>query len=100
MKIEGNGHLFDPNQRILRNDVQADAARTDGPNSSQARDRLEISAKSLELRRADLGSPNADQIRTERIAEISRRVETFTYTVNAEKVADAIISGALDDETT
>lgn len=100
MKIEGNGHLFDPGQRLVRNDGQADALRAGEPNSRKTEDRLEISARSLQLRDADLTAAPSGQVRANRVAEISRQVETLTYTVNAEKVAEAIISGSLVDKTT
>ena len=91
MKINGNDPII--NAQLQTNQQE----REPSPKIEQLRrpqDRLEFSTTSRELQ----SSEETAEARARRISEISKRIDRGTYNINAEKVAEAIITGAVLDE--
>lgn len=66
--------------------------------SNQGRDRLELSTDSRNLRPLVEKAKEAPDVRSERVAEISRQLDNGTYNIRAERVADALITGSILSE--
>jgi negative regulator of flagellin synthesis FlgM len=60
-------------------------------------DRVQISDRAKEIQRIKALADQPDAVREERIAQISRSIDTGTYTVSGKHVADAVIRQTLTD---
>ena len=61
-------------------------------------DRLDLSARSREISRFNELIQSTPDIREERVEQVRRELESGTYNVKAEKIAEKIIGGNLLDE--
>ncbi|MFQ5737832.1 MAG: flagellar biosynthesis anti-sigma factor FlgM [Acidobacteriota bacterium] len=93
MKINGN----DP---VVRVQFQVDQTEPDRSaktgQKTEPKDRLEFSTTSRELQSTRAKETSVP--RAERIAQIQKQLEDGTYNIKAEKVAEAIMKGAIVDE--
>jgi len=98
MKIDGQNPFLNSSFQ-----VQPKEQRPERETSSQTiqgntgPDRLEFSVASKQLHSYQAAARNAPEVRTERVADISRQLQAGTYNIKAEKVADAIITGSILD---
>ncbi len=96
MKIEGNNPFINTQlTKVQAGEQQSEREQAKATEQlDQVRDRLEFSANSVYERKVH----EAPEMRAERIAEIARKLESGTYNIKAEKVAEAIIVGSIVDE--
>ncbi|HSR50122.1 MAG TPA: flagellar biosynthesis anti-sigma factor FlgM [Acidobacteriota bacterium] len=95
MRIDGTNplHALIEAQQQNENSDAAERQRVD--QSSKDQDRLEFSTDSRNIRPLVERANEAPDVRTDRVAEISRQLESGTYNINAERVADALITGSI-----
>lgn len=100
MKIDGNNPLINTDAMIRNDDQSAKkqqdshAGRADSP-----RDRVELSTDAKRLEFYEKTALETPDIRTDRVNEIRERLETETYDIKAEEVAEALIRGNFIDES-
>jgi negative regulator of flagellin synthesis FlgM len=95
MKIEGSLHFIDPSQRVQKEETSTDRQNARVPSTQQVEDRLEFSTSIREFQQLDKKAHEAPEIRADRVAEIERELNSGTYNIKAEKVAEAMITGAI-----
>jgi len=95
MKIEGSLHFIDPSHRVQKEETSTDRQNARVPNTQQVEDRLEFSTSIREFQQLDKKAREAPEIRADRVAEIERELNSGTYNIKAEKVAEAMITGAI-----
>jgi negative regulator of flagellin synthesis FlgM len=76
---------------------QPERTRKDGEIQPDS-DRLELSVQSREISHLDELIRSAPDVRESRVEEVRRAIESGTYNVKAEKIAEKIIGGDLLDE--
>jgi negative regulator of flagellin synthesis FlgM len=89
------------NTAISRLDVQQQNVRSqrageDGAPSNS--DRIELSVRGREIQQLDEMIRSTPDIRTARVEQVRQALESGTYNVKAEMIADKIIGGDLIDE--
>lgn len=96
MKIEGNLHFIDQNYRVQKEKASSDhqQARV-SKTTGGVEDRLEFSTSIREFQQLEKKAQEVPEIRAERVADIKRELNSGTYNIKAEKVADAMIRGAI-----
>ena len=68
------------------------------PSSPQETgDKVQLSDRSREIARAREAVESAPEVRSEKVARIKSALQTGTYNVKAEKVAEAVIRGMIDE---
>ncbi len=97
MEINGKNPIA-LNAAVPRLDVQVQIARApkageDGAGT--ASDRIELSVRSRDL---DLMIQSTPDIREARVEQVRQAIESGTYNVKAEMIADKIVGGNLIDE--
>ena len=98
MEIDGNNPLIGLNN-VQRLDSPHQSERPQkGGNRPSDSDRLELSVRSLEISHLDELIRSTPDIREERVEQVRREIESGTYNVKAEKIAEKIIGGNLLDE--
>ena len=99
MEINGTNPLIGLNNKVERLDALAQQDRTPetGRNTSDS-DRLELSMRSLEIAHLEGLIQSTPDVREARIEQVRREIESGTYNVKAEQIADRIIGGNLLDE--
>ena len=99
MEINGKNPLISFNNNVQRLEVSQQSERTQksGGEHSDA-DRLELSVKSREISHLDELIRSTPDVRESRIEQVRRKLESGTYNVKAEKIAEKIIGGNLLDE--
>jgi negative regulator of flagellin synthesis FlgM len=95
MKIEGSLHFIDPSHRVQKEETSTDHQNARVPSTQQVEDRLEFSTSIREFQQLDKKAREAPEIRADRVAEIERELNSGTYNIKAEKVAEAMITGAI-----
>lgn len=96
MRIDGTNPLSALIEAQQHNENSSDAAeRQRVEQSSQGQDRLELSTDSRNIRPLVEQANEAPEVRADRVAEISRQLDNGTYNINAERVADALITGSI-----
>ena len=60
-------------------------------------DKVVLSERSKEIARAKELAEGAPEVRTEKVAKLKAAIEAGTYNIKAEKVADAILKGMIDE---
>ena len=95
MKIEGNLHFIDQNYRVQKEEASADHKQARVSRTGGVEDRLEFSTSIREFQQLEKQAQEAPEIRAERVADIKRELNSGTYNIKAEKVADAMIRGAI-----
>jgi negative regulator of flagellin synthesis FlgM len=99
MEINGTNPLIVLNNKVQRLDSsqQSERALAGGAEHPDS-DRLEISARSREISHLNELIQSTPDIREEKVAAVRREIESGTYNVKAEKIAEKIIGGNLLDE--
>jgi negative regulator of flagellin synthesis FlgM len=86
MRIERPGHI-QPVNPYRQQEMKQEEAKA----KAKGRDKLEISDEALELQR----NQETAAERAERIAELKKQVQSGTYHVDAQKIAEAIVKKGL-----
>jgi len=98
MEIDGNNPLIGLSSvQRLDSPHQPERPQKSGDQHSDS-DRLELSVRSLEISHLDELIRSTPDIREERVEQVRREIESGTYNVKAEKIAEKIIGGNLLDE--
>ncbi|MFZ0430938.1 MAG: flagellar biosynthesis anti-sigma factor FlgM [Acidobacteriota bacterium] len=100
MKIDGNNPYLKPEfqlqqrEQASQQEKQKVQEQPDGP-----RDRLEFSVTGKELQYLSQKASEAPDVRSERVAEIKSQIEAGTYNIQAQEIAEAMITGSLIDKS-
>ena len=99
MEINGTNPLIGLNKNVQRLDApqQPERNKATGGGSSNS-DRLELSVRSREISHLEELIQSTPDVREDRVNQIRSAIESGTYNVKAEKVAEKIIGGNLLDE--
>jgi negative regulator of flagellin synthesis FlgM len=95
MKIEGNLHFIDASHRVQKEESSTEHQKARVSRSQEVEDRLEFSTSIREFQQLDKKAREAPEIRADRVAAIERELNAGTYNIKAEKVAEAMITGAI-----
>lgn len=101
MEINGKNPLDALSPSVQRLDVQQPTQRVQksGDNKPQlSSDRIELSVRSREIQHLDALIQSTPDVRENKVEKIRSAIESGTYNVKAEKIADKILSGSLIDE--
>jgi flagellar biosynthesis anti-sigma factor FlgM len=99
MKIDGSNPYFLPDFQNVKREAALPPPGSSSLDIKSPRDRLELSVTGRELNELTYKVSESSEARAERIAEIRSRIETGTYNIKAEEVAEAIITGGLIDRS-
>lgn len=99
MKIDGSNPYLHPDYQALKKEGALPPSETSALVPSSRRDRLELSVTGKELHELAYRAQESPEVRAARIAEIQSRIETGTYNIKAQEVAEAIITGGLIDRS-
>jgi negative regulator of flagellin synthesis FlgM len=83
-------------RRVERPSTDAQPSKTDSDAVRFPADKLEISSHSRELARARHAAETAPDVRSEKVAEIKKRVEDGTYSVSPQLLARKLLEGSDD----
>ncbi len=99
MEINGTNPLICVNNKVqrLEGSQQSERAQKSGGEQSDS-DRLELSVRSREISHLDELIRSTPDVRESRVEQVRRELESGTYNVKAEKIAEKIIGGNLLDE--
>ncbi|HOJ52680.1 MAG TPA: flagellar biosynthesis anti-sigma factor FlgM [Syntrophales bacterium] len=99
MKITGRGELqnealqkYQPTDAVQKGKVKGEKAESPG---LVPEDKVSISAQSRDINIARGAIENLPEIREDRVAEIKKAVESGTYQVDADKLADKLALDSL-----
>jgi flagellar biosynthesis anti-sigma factor FlgM len=100
MEINGNNPLIGLKSNVRQLDGTQRSTQTGKSESdrSSGSDRLELSVQSRNVQHLDDLIRSTPDIREAKVEQISRDLQTGTYNVKAEKIAEKIIGGTLLDE--
>ncbi len=99
MEINGTNPLIGLQKEVQRLDVPAQTERVQTAGSDQHdSDRLELSVRGLNLSHLEELIRSTPEIRESRVEQVRRDIESGTYNIKAEKIAEKIIGGSLLDE--
>ena len=99
MEINGTNPLIDLNNKVQRLEApqQSGPTQKSGGESSDS-DRLELSVRSREISHLDELIRSTPDVREARIEQVRKELESGTYNIKAEKIAEKMIGGNLLDE--
>jgi negative regulator of flagellin synthesis FlgM len=99
MEIKGTPPLivFNNNVQRIESSPQAGQVQRSSEGNSSS-DRLELSIRSREMSHLEELAQSVSDVRESKIAQIRGAIESGTYNVKAEKIAEKIIGGNLLDE--
>ena len=98
MEINGTNPLISLNANVQRLDASQQSERaqkSDGDSSDS--DRLELSVQSREFSQMQSLIQSTPDVREDRINQVRSEIESGTYNIKAEKIAEKIIGGTLDE---
>jgi negative regulator of flagellin synthesis FlgM len=99
MEIYGTNPLVVSKNNVQRLEISQQSELTQKSSGEQSdSDRLELSAQSREISHLNELIRSTPDIREEKVEQIRRELESGTYNVKAEKIAEKIIGGNLLDE--
>ncbi|MBN2319513.1 MAG: flagellar biosynthesis anti-sigma factor FlgM [Acidobacteria bacterium] len=100
MEINGNNPLIGlkSNVRQLERSEQSVQTEKSGSDRSSGADRLELSVQSRKVQHLDDLIRSTPDIREAKVEKITHDLQTGTYNVKAEKIAEKIIGGTLLNE--
>ena len=100
MEINGNNPLIGLKSNVRQLDGTQRSVHTgkSGNDPCSGSDKLELSVQSRNVQHLDDLIRSAPDIREAKVEQISRELQTGTYNVKAEKIAEKIIGGTLLDE--
>jgi flagellar biosynthesis anti-sigma factor FlgM len=93
MRIEGPSQFLNSEDRVERGDQKHGSNK--GQRADQVEDQLNLSLTSQQLREFENKAYETPEVRTEKVQEILDQVTSGTYDINAEEVAEAIITGTI-----
>ncbi len=86
-------------QRLeAQQNLSSRAIRPEAENQGLGSDRLELSVRGLQIQHLDHLISSTPDVREARVQEIRSLIQTGTYNVRGEQIAEKIISGSLVDE--
>ena len=99
MEINGTNPLISMNTNVQRIDAPQQSERTQesGGGTSES-DRLELSVRSLEVSHVQDLIQSTPDVRQDRINQVRSEIDSGTYNIKAEKIAEKIVGGSLLDE--
>jgi negative regulator of flagellin synthesis FlgM len=99
MEINGTNPLIGLNKNVQRLDSpqQPERAQESGGGHSDS-DRLELSVRSREISHLEDLIRSTPDIRQSKVDQVRKDIESGTYNIKAEKIAEKIIGGNLLDE--
>ncbi len=100
MKIDGNVPYVNPEQLNVQ-DSQQKKKNTKGnqlQSVDSGEDRLELSTDIRKIESYQKIAQEAPEVRKERVNELKEKVDTQTYDIKAEEVAESLIKGSIVDE--
>jgi negative regulator of flagellin synthesis FlgM len=102
MEINGKSPLVDLNTRLHspdgKDEATEEARKADKAIARPATDRIELSVRSRELMHLDEMIQSIPDVREQRVEQVRHAIESGTYDVKAERVAEKILGGSLIDE--
>lgn len=99
MEINGTNPLISSKKEVQRLDSPAQPERAQRQGIQQPdSDRLELSVRGLEISHLEELIRSTPDVRESRVEEVRAQIESGTYNVKAEKIAEKIIGGNLLDE--
>ncbi len=99
MEIDGTNPLISLNTNVQRLDAPQQSARTQksGGDASDS-DRLEVSVQGMEASHMQSLIQSTPDVREDRVNQVRGQIESGTYNIKAEKIAEKIVGGNLLDE--
>jgi negative regulator of flagellin synthesis FlgM len=102
MEINGKQPLASLDSMVQRLEAQQNlslrAVRPDAENRGVGSDRVELSVRGLQVQHLDQLIRSTPDVREARVEEIRNLIQSGTYNVRGEQIAEKIISGSLVDE--
>lgn len=101
MEINSKNALVALNPSIQRLDAQQQSQRpqkTGEESPSPSLDKIELSTRSREIQHIDELIRSTSDIREARVEQIRSAIQSGTYNVKAEQIADKILGGNVIDE--
>jgi len=103
MEINGKNPLTALGPGVQALDLQQPQQPSRGPKSSDEKpqpssDRIELSVRGLEIQHLNGLIQSTPDVRETKVEQIRSAIESGTYNVKAEKIADKILGGNLIDE--
>ena len=100
MKIDGNAPTVNPEQLNVqdRHHKKKDVKENKVQPVDSVEDRLELSTDIRKIESYQKIAQEAPEVRTERVNELKEKVDTQTYNIKAEEVAESLITGSIVDE--
>jgi negative regulator of flagellin synthesis FlgM len=103
MEINGKNPLTALDPGVQRLDLQQPQQPSRAPKSSGEKpqlgsDRIELSVRSREIQHLNGLIQSTPDVRQTKVDQIRSAIESGTYNVKAEKIADKILNGNLIDE--
>ena len=101
MEIDKTPHLVNLSAEVHRLEAQSlqqKVRRVSEENLGFGADRIELSVRSREIMHLDELIRSTPDIREDRVEQVRSALESGTYNVKAEKIADKILNGNVIDE--
>jgi negative regulator of flagellin synthesis FlgM len=103
MEINGNKSSVNLNASVKQLDLQQQQQNQRAPKagvegSPPTADRIELSVRSREIQHLDGLIRQVSDTRDAKVEQVRSAIESGTYNVKAEKIADKIIGGSLIDQ--
>ncbi len=99
MEINGTNPLIGLNKNVQRPDSPQQPERAQASRGGHSdSDRLELSVRSLEISHLEELIRSTPDVRESKVEQVRRDIESGTYNIKAEKIAEKIIGGNLLDE--
>jgi len=99
MEINGTNPLIGLNKNVQRLEASQPSERPQkGSEESSVPDRIELSVRSREISHLQELIQSVPDVREWKIEQLRGEIESGTYNVKAEKIAEKIITGNLLDE--
>ena len=99
MEINGTNPLVVSNNKVQQVETSSQAERSQKGGVAQPdSDRLELSVRSREISHLEDLIRSTPDIREEKVEQVRNELESGTYNVKAEKIAEKMIRGNLLDE--
>ena len=99
MEINGSNPLIGLTKDVQRLDSPQQSERVQKGSGAQSdADRLELSVRSLEISHLEDLIRSTPDVRQSRVDQVRSDIESGTYNIKAEKIAEKIIGGNLLDE--
>ncbi len=99
MEINGTNPLISLNNKVQRLEPSPQSERTQKSGGERSdSDRLELSVQSREISHLDDLIRSTQDVREARVEQVRGELDSGTYNVKAEKIAEKMIGGNLLDE--